>query len=76
MSFTTHENPYIRREPPKPKPERFTTSDGRVFETTGEFRRAKAGEFVKGPMSYLMGPALVNRDTTESFAILREVTSP
>lgn len=73
MSFTTADNPFIKQSPPKPTPRRYSAEDGRVFETTGEVRRAKKGEFVVGPMSSIFGAAQANRDTEDEYPILRQV---
>lgn len=74
MTFTTAENPFIRPPPPKPVQQRYTEwvdEVERVFETTGETRLAKKGEFVLG----LFGVAVANNDTTEPYPILREVAA-
>lgn len=72
MSFTTADNPFIK-SPPTPKPTLYHADDGRTFETTGEVRPAKKGEYIVGPMSGLLGPAIAERDTEASYPILREV---
>lgn len=72
MSFTLPDNPHIKPDPPKRVMRRFE-SDGRTFEETGEFRPAKKGEYIVGPMSSIFGPAVAKRDTEESYSILREV---
>lgn len=71
--FTLPDNPFIRPEPRKPTPTRYTaeTDEGtRTFETTGERRLAAAGEIVLG----IFGPAVVNQRTSIPYLILREVT--
>jgi hypothetical protein len=75
MPFTTHENPFIRVAP-RFVAKRYTAEDGSVYEETGVIRPGKKGEVVATDMSFLMGPAVLNRDTTAAYHILRLVSGP
>lgn len=66
MSFTI-DNPYTRQTPQHVP--QIHEVDGRRFETTGEHRLAKKGEYVLG----LFGVAIVNNDTSAKLPILREI---
>jgi hypothetical protein len=72
--FILPDNPCLRQAP-KVTLKTYTADDGRVFEETGEVRRAKKGEFIAGPMSAVFGPAIANRDTEDKYPILRLVTA-
>lgn len=49
----------------------WNADSGRRFKETGEFRQARAGEFILAPL----GVAQANNLTKEKFRILKEVAS-